>query len=207
MRSLPCDVVGGEDRFWEAPIMSRSVLAATAAAITVLSISAAPVASAQDEDLSPRNTFGIYEPYREGATAITYDDSKVPPGANTHISSVPIDDGKRFKITVALQGLEPERDYGAHVHTQPCGPTGEDAGPHFQQVVDPVQPSVDPHYANPNNEVWLDFTTDDAGNAYTEVVGNWQFRGRNANSFVIHDHHTETGGHAGARLACLTAQF
>ena len=35
------------------------------------------------------------------------------------------------------------------------------AGPTFQNVVDPVQPSVDPAYANPENEIWLDFRTDD----------------------------------------------
>jgi Cu-Zn family superoxide dismutase len=186
--------------------MSRTVLAASAAAITLLSFTAAPVASAQDEDLTPRNTFGTYESYRDGATAVTYDEAQVPAGASTQVSSEPLGGGKS-KVTVVLRGLQPNHTYGAHVHTRPCGATGEAAGPHFQQVVDPVQPSVDPRYANPVNEVWLDFTTDAAGNGAAEAVGNWRFRGRNANSLVVHEHGTHSGGQAGARLACLTTQY
>ena len=39
------------------------------------------------------------------------------------------------------------------------------AGPHFQNVIDPVRPSSNPAYANPGNEIWLDFTTDEEGDA------------------------------------------
>lgn len=78
-------------------------------------------------------------------------------------------------------------------------------------VPDPVQPSVDPAYANPRNEVWLDFHTDAAGTAVNHATGDWQFRGRNANSFALHEEHTRTApgeaGAAGARPACLNAQF
>lgn len=170
----------------------------------------APAASAQPGDLSPRFSHGTYEPYREGANAITYDEVQVPSGAKAKVASLPTGNGQT-KILATLTGLQPNRDYGAHVHTKPCGPTGKAAGPHFQQNPDPVQPSVDPAYANPENEVWLDFHTDAAGTAFTTTTGDWQFQGRDANSFVIHESHTHTApgeaGEAGSRLACLDAQF
>ncbi|GAB2757894.1 hypothetical protein GCM10027174_37680 [Salinifilum aidingensis] len=151
----------------------------------------------------------MYQPYAEGANAITYDD-RVPEGATSHLGSQPLPDGST-KIVVTLTGLEPNREYGAHVHTKPCGPSGSDAGPHFQDVPDPEQPSTNPEYANPDNEVWLDFTTDAAGNATVVEHGDWQLRGRMANSFVIHEHHTLTApgeaGEAGDRLACMNADF
>ncbi|GAB3291874.1 hypothetical protein GCM10027563_30520 [Parasphingorhabdus pacifica] len=167
-------------------------------------------ASTSNQDLSPRLSHGTYEPYREGAAAVTYDESQVPAGARAKVLSTPLGNGQT-RITVVLGGLEPDREYGAHVHTKPCGATGKDAGPHFQQDVDPVRPSVDPAYANPENEVWLDFRTNSAGHAVSHATGDWQFRGRMANSFVIHEEHTSTApgeaGSAGSRLACLNAQF
>jgi Cu-Zn family superoxide dismutase len=54
-------------------------------------------------------------------------------------------------------------------------------------VPDPVQPSVDPAHANPENEIWLDLTTDadGAGGATTTVP--WGFEsGRRARSVVVH---------------------
>ena len=66
-------------------------------------------------------------------------------------------------VTPAVPGLDDEHSYGAHVHAELCGPRGDAAGPHFQNVVDPVQPGVDPAYANPENEIWLDLTTDADG--------------------------------------------
>ena len=77
---------------------------------------------------------------------------------------------------------------------------------------DPVQPSVDPAYANPQNEVWLDLTTDGegAGSATTTVA--WGFeRAPRAQSVVIHAMPTATGagraGTAGDRAACVTVAF
>ena len=44
------------------------------------------------------------------------------------------------------------------------------AGSHYQHQADPKQPSVNPDYANPRNEIWLDFTTDATGSARSESV-------------------------------------
>ena len=57
----------------------------------------------------------------------------------------------------------------------PCGPTGDAAGPHFQNQVDPAaapgKPSTDPAYANPQNEIWLDLRTDGDGDGEVESGG------------------------------------
>ncbi|KAA5829153.1 superoxide dismutase family protein [Saccharopolyspora hirsuta] len=152
-------------------------------------------------------TYGAFEP---GAKAVTYNPALVPTGAKVDLTSQRTNG--RTKITVNVHGLVPNREYGAHVHTKPCGATGEDAGPHFQEKADPVKPSVDPAYANPQNEVWLDFHTDAQGNASATTEGAWSFDTRqDAKSFVIHETHTHTepgkAGTAGGRLACLNAEF
>ncbi|MBE9374803.1 superoxide dismutase family protein [Saccharopolyspora sp. HNM0983] len=154
---------------------------------------------------------GTFEPFQEGATAVTYDEQQAPPGSTAKVRTEALPDGGQ-RITTEFTGLQPDREYGAHVHTQPCGPSGDDAGPHFQQEADPVKPSVDPAFANPENEVWLDFHTDAEGNGQATAEGAWQFEGRDdANSLVIHQEHTHTepgeAGEAGDRLACLTASF
>jgi superoxide dismutase, Cu-Zn family len=141
-----------------------------------------------------------FEPYRPGAEAVTYD-PRVPAGARASVMALPI--GGRTVVVLLVSGLPPHAHHGAHVHVRPCGPAPADAGPHFQDVVDPVQPSVDPAYANPRNEVWLDFTADASGTALSSAVVEWTFDGRQADSVVLHEHHTQPGGGAGARLACL----
>ncbi|MFC4565673.1 superoxide dismutase family protein [Nocardiopsis mangrovi] len=146
-----------------------------------------------------------FESADSGGDALTYADA-VPEGATIDVRVTADDDGGT-DFTVRVAGLEPDRDYGSHVHTQPCGPDPADSGPHYQDRADPVQPSTDPRFANPENEVWLDFTTDSAGSARSGAEVDWRPREGEANSVVIHEHHTHTGpddsGTAGARLACV----
>jgi len=156
-------------------------------------------------DVQVSATFGT-----DDTTAITYDPALVPVGSRGAVSSASGDGGTT--VMLAVRGLEPERGYGAHAHGEPCGATGDLAGPHFQNQVDPVQPSVDPAFANPRNEIWLDLTTDasGAGNATTTVP--WGFaRDRRAQSVIIHAMPTATSsgeaGTAGARAACITVEF
>jgi Cu-Zn family superoxide dismutase len=68
-------------------------------------------------------------------------------------------------------------------------------------------PSADPAFANPDNEIWLDFTTDATGAAIALTTVDWTFTGRQARSVVIHEHRTQHGGAAGARVACLNVDF
>ncbi|MGW3470565.1 superoxide dismutase family protein [Saccharopolyspora sp. NPDC000995] len=169
-----------------------------------------PASQEHGQHAAAKQTSATFEPYKEGATAITYDPAQVQPGSHIDLSSERANG--HTKITAKAEGLQPNRDYGAHVHTKPCGPKGDDAGPHFQEKADPVKPSVDPTYANPQNEVWLDFHTDAEGNGTATAEGNWSFDSRqDAKSFVIHSMHTHTepgkAGTAGDRLACTNATF
>ncbi len=95
------------------------------------------------------------------------------------------------------------------------GQQGPLAGPHFQYSPDPVTPSTSPAYANADNEIWLDFTTDSKGRGWAIAVQDWQpTADRRPASVVIHLEHTHDGsdptlpaGTAGARLACLNVGF
>lgn len=155
-------------------------------------------------------TFAEFGSYSPTAKAVTYDAAKVPHGAKVTVVSVPTVSGGTT-VLLKLKGLLPHRAYGAHVHVKKCGAAPADSGPHYQHVVDPVQPSVDPAYANPRNEIWLDVHTDGRGFAYTKSTVDWQFTDRHAQSVVLHNEHTHTkpgeAGTAGPRLACVNVDF
>ncbi|NLU69289.1 superoxide dismutase family protein [Streptomyces sp. HNM0574] len=146
-----------------------------------------------------------------GATppAVTYDTRAVPEGARIAVAQR--SEAGRTKVAVKVSGLEPNRTFGAHVHTKPCADVPDSSGPHYQNRKDPVQPSKDPAYANPRNEVWLDMSTDAKGRASAKSGNDWNFRKGGARSVVIHEHATHTGhgeaGVAGDRLACFSVPF
>jgi Cu-Zn family superoxide dismutase len=168
------------------------------------SVSINPTGSA-----APTTVTGVLAPYVEGATAVTYDLAIAPTGGELRATLTPAEGG--LTVELAAQRLLPNRGYGAHVHTKPCGRTGVVAGPHYQHTPDPAAsaspPSVDPSYANPDNEVWLDFTTDAAGAARSTASHRWTFT-TEPRSIVLHAERTKTAtgqaGTAGARVACLT---
>ena len=145
----------------------------------------------------------------------SYNATYVPPGstARVHWTYTAAAAGKSV-VVLQVHGLVPNREYGAHAHTFACGVTGAAAGGHFQYRPDPVTPSVNPTFANPDNEIWLDFTTDSEGSGSAQTVVDWQFpnaSGARAHSVVLHDHHTATAtgvaGTAGPRYGCLTVNF
>lgn len=197
--------------------------ASAALAVTALLTSPAPTAFAQDGSRGVKaeevRAAGVFVPPSPGrlAKALTYDVKLVPVGARIAVAERVGEragghaDKAATDVRLRVSGLLPNRMYGAHVHTEPCGRTPEDAGPHYQNVKDPEQPSTDPAYANPENEVWLDFTTGSGGQAASESRHTWRFRPGEAGSVVIHEHGTATtpgeAGTAGARLACLTVPF
>jgi Cu-Zn family superoxide dismutase len=174
---------------------------------------ATPTEEAVQPTTSPSVTASIFMPPGEGGGALTYDETAVPEGATADVQ-VRVED-EETSVQFTGTGLEPDRDFGAHVHTQPCGDDPADAGPHYQNEVDPAatedEPSTDHAYANPENEVWLDFTTDEDGNAVSTADVAWLFRDGEAQSLVLHEEHTSTehgeAGTAGDRLACVTVEF
>ena len=154
---------------------------------------------------------GTFQPFPQSARAITYDPAVVPAGATVQVSIARTAKGTTVRLTAA--GLEPRRAYGAHLHTRPCTATPADAGPHYQHSPDPMAaaspPSVDPAYANPRNEVWLDFTADARGTAAVTASQDWTFdEVEPPRSLIVHAEHTRTvggkAGTAGPRVACLT---
>jgi len=154
---------------------------------------------------------GTFLPFPQSTRAITYDPKVVPPGATAQVGIARTAGGTTVRLTAA--GLVPRRAYGAHLHTRPCTATPADAGPHYQHSPDPraaaSPPSVDPAYANPRNEVWLDFTADTAGAATVVAQQDWTFdQAEPPRSLILHADHTSTtagkAGMAGPRVACLT---
>ena len=142
---------------------------------------------------------------------VRYDVSKVPAGATAKVTAV-YDSVGRSTVTLHVKGLKPSTKYGAHAHVYGCGLTGTDAGGHYQNALAPIGQSTNPAYANPRNEIWLDLTTNAAGNGVARTVVPWQFWGdQRAESVVIHAQHTATGptdaGTAGPRLACIDVDF
>jgi superoxide dismutase, Cu-Zn family len=165
-------------------------------------------APAEEPDADPAGTDGEelmfsveFQPYDDEVQGVTYDEEAVPVDSWATVGVSAAEESTAF--TLDVNGLEAERDFGAHLHTDPCGPDPEDSGPHYQNEPDPEQPSTDPAYANPENEVWLDFTTDSAGTATAETEVAWTVREGEANSVVLHEEHTDEHGQAGDRLACI----
>ena len=170
--------------------------------------SALPTTPAPAEAL-PAGTFaGTFLPATEGEAAITYNPAVVPAGATARLTITKTPNGATVRLSVT--GMVPRRAYGAHLHTDPCTGAPAAAGPHYQHVHDPASPpSGDPGYANPRNEVWLDFTADAAGVGSAAAVQGWSFdETRPPRSLIVHAEVTRTergvAGMAGPRVACLT---
>ncbi|KUN92556.1 superoxide dismutase [Streptomyces caeruleatus] len=144
------------------------------------------------------------------AQAVTYNDELVSVGSRVQVKEELRRSGGT-RIELRVRDLGADRVYGAHVHTKPCGKLPTDAGPHYQDQPDPTQPSVDPAFANPNNEVWLDLTTNKDGSARSIATVDWRFREGGARSVVLHEMVTSTheghAGTAGPRLACVNVPF
>jgi len=157
--------------------------------------------------LATTTTSGTFLPAPAGTRAITYDPAVVPPGAKAEVTTEITTQGVRVRL--AVTGMVPRRAYGAHLHTMSCTSVPDDAGPHYQHELDPSKPSVNPVYANPRNEVWLDFTADTTGAATVATRQDWTFEQvRPPRSLVVHAERTRTAtdqaGTAGPRVACLT---
>ncbi|KUF20038.1 superoxide dismutase [Streptomyces silvensis] len=144
---------------------------------------------------------GRFAPSRAHAPALTYDRNLVPPGARILVTQRHEHGGTRVGLRV--KGVRAGHEFGVHVHRKPCGVDPEAAGGHYQNHPDPVQPSENPDYVNPGNEVWLDFTARRDGSGAASAVHPWNFRPGEAASVVLH---REQGG-AGDRVACFTVPF
>ena len=157
---------------------------------------------------APMTVDARFQTYQGSSTvAATYDRKQVPPGAKAKVTVTVT--GKSTEVALRVTGLQAGRVYGAHLHKKSCGAKPADAGSHYQNTSDPEQPSTNPRFANPSNEVWLDFTTDADGVAQSKAVVPFLLRAGadGPHSLVIHARHTMTAagkaGTAGTRLACV----
>jgi Cu-Zn family superoxide dismutase len=187
----------------------RSRLLSLAAPLALVAVGS-PALAAPAPEPKPV-TQGKFRTWSEAAPAVTYDTEAVPVGAVARVAVEKRGTGTRVLLKVT--GLVPGREYGAHLHTKPCTDKPAEAGPHYQHRIDPAadptHSSVDPAYANPRNEIWLDFKADRRGVGRAQSVQTWQFdSARPPWSMVLHAEHTHTApgeaGTAGDRLACLT---
>src|SRR5947208_2565230 len=127
--------------------MRRSLIAGLVAAPVIALTTLAIVTSGSADAEGATLAAGKFRAYQPGATAITYDPVQVPAGARAAVVST---DLTNATVRLVVTGLQPNRSYGAHAHNNACGATGTDAGSHFQYLIDPEQPSVNPAYANPD---------------------------------------------------------
>jgi|SRR5690606_34434948 Cu-Zn family superoxide dismutase len=130
--------------------------------------------------------------------AIAYDRKLVPGGAQASLTAE--SSGGQTITSLVVEGLRPGRAYGAHLHTQPCGRTGDAAGPHYQHRSG---------QASADNEIWLDFKTDADGAGRATARHPWSIDPANPpRSLVLHAEPTKStgpeAGSAGDRIACLT---
>jgi Cu-Zn family superoxide dismutase len=128
-------------------------------------------------------------PYGDG-TANSVD------GGTADVAAVATPSGKTI-VTLHVEGLTPNREYGSHVHKLACD--DNKAGGHYQHV--------DPGPATADNEIWLDFTTNAAGRGSAQAIVDFVIRPGGAKAVVIHDHGTDHAGAAGPKLGCLGVPF
>ncbi|MFI6819069.1 superoxide dismutase family protein [Nonomuraea sp. NPDC050328] len=128
-----------------------------------------------------------------GGDLVVYDRALAPEGARASASVDSTATGTVSSLTV--EGLLPQRTYGAHLHANACGAKPDDAGPHFQHTHG---------QANATSEVWLDLTTDEAGTGQATAKHSWSLGAMTPKSAVIHAQPTKPDGTAGPRVACLS---
>lgn len=193
------------------PLRRLTALAAASTLLIGSAIAALPAgASTADGPVQVVATMAVPA---QATTGFTYAPDQVPVGSRVRVHSVATGGGKTL-VTLHVRGLLPNESYGAHAHYRPCGATGLSAGAHYQDLADPAvngsetAASMDPAYANPANEIWLDLETNAAGNGRAQSVVDWTFRPATARSIILHVNPTNpANGTAGARLGCVTVGF
>lgn len=200
--------------------VSRRSLFAVASLVTAVTLVAAALPANANARHHVAKAKGTFDVPATATSAFTYDVTQIPVGARIVVKAIKIAHHKTL-IKLRVRGLLAGETYGAHVHYLACGATGAAAGAHYQNIPDPAVAgsqtvsSIDPFYANSDNEVWLDFVTNAKGKGRAHAVVDWRFRPTapgTTRSVILHIDPTSTGGtvppgNAGARLGCLNANF
>jgi hypothetical protein len=174
-------------------------------------VNEAEVLAQQDQELIGQVGF-----VRDGFVAFDnpYGNGTANPAANIRGSAGFVHTGSgRSYVFLRVRDLPAGRTFGAHVHKLACADTK--GGTHYQNIPSPTTPT-DPAYANPTNEVWLDFTTHSedetegfavTGDALKIVRADFRIRSGEAKAILVHTNPTASGGVAGAKLACIDVPF
>ena len=110
-------------------------------------------------------------------------------------------------LTLHLSGLEPGEAYAAYAYRKTCH---ANVDLRFQEFPDRKQPSSNPLFANPFNEIWFLGRADQEGRATSTVHRSGQFApGWSPHSVVLEGDPIIRGTSKlpGPRLACLTVAF
>lgn len=172
--------------------LARRWLLATSIAVAAMAILVgAEAVSARAARAVGNGQLTIYaDPYSTGAA------NPISDSGSARVQAITTPNGKTI-VTLHVRGLPANRAFGAHVHILGCD--NNKAGGHYRN--DPAGP------ATPENEIWLDFTSNAAGRGQAHAVVDFAIRPGAANAVVIHDRHTDAAGAAGAKLACLNVGF
>lgn len=155
--------------------------------LAALALTAGLTACGSD-DSSEDTVSGVFEPL-PGTPAI-YDNI-------TGEADLTRSDGETT-TAISLDGLEPNAEYMAHLHTEGCG--GSDpGGPHFK---------FDPQGGDePPNEIHLSFTANGDGSGKAEVTSDQEVPEGEAGSIVLHFAADPNHGHEDASASVGHEQF
>ncbi|RKT17925.1 Cu-Zn family superoxide dismutase [Streptomyces sp. 1114.5] len=183
-------------------------LAAALLPLALLAPAATPASASPASSSAPTSAVSVLEAAFDPATAfvpptaVSYAADLVPYGSHARVvtdRSVP----GRTVLTLTASGLAADHEFPVHLHTGSCGADPASSGPHYQNAVDPVQPSIDPAYANEHNELRLLLRTDGRGGGTATTAVDWQPRPGGARSLVLHAGSPAGPRAAGDRVACV----
>lgn len=162
-------------------VIKRAAIPAVATAVLLASGGAAIAGGRSSQSAGPDYTYGSPNPFTNASARVHV----------VHTGS------GGTKVTLHVRGADAMvgQRFGAHVHQNPCGPVGTDAGAHYLHAG--ATGSLE------DREVWLDFSVNGAGNGHAKAVRPWSLDESSPRSVIIHADPTSPTGGAGARLACI----
>jgi hypothetical protein len=141
--------------------------------------------------------------YSGKVTDLSPDTKDVYDGARATAMMISIDNESTFRVTLrGLSDTAMHKEYGAHLHTGPCGlangqPT---VGGHYN-----ITPAGQPLVVNDKTEVWLNFQVHSV--EYARAAAVVPFVPEGIRSITFHEkatvHHGDSAGTAGLKLACI----
>jgi Cu-Zn family superoxide dismutase len=165
------------------PRSKQIIGGAVLGAAIVASAGAAVAVSTSGRSTGPDYTYGTDNPFA-GASAAVHMVATGAGGSN---------------VTLHVKGVDAiaGRTFGAHVHVNPCGAAGTDAGGHYLHEAPAAGEPLEPE------EIWLDVTIDEDGNGHALAKRPWTVDESTPRSVILHALATAPNGGAGARLACI----